>query len=157
MNDRDYDFNAIKQSRHGTTTRKVPSHGNSGMYLKRKKQQKKRNLFLALAVAILVSIVLLIVLLCRSCSDGSEARITGTYSLDANTVYIFDSDDNGTLKTGTANYTFTYTVKDDVLFIDYATDALTDCEYTFTVDKDTLVLEGGKGTVGGTYTLTKND
>lgn len=39
--------------------------------------------------------------------------------------------------------------------IDYANESVRDSEYEFAVDGDTLTLNGGEGTIGGTYELKK--
>ena len=56
---------------------------------------------------------------------------------------------------GSNHFEFTYKAEDGTLYLDFALDYVTDCQYTYTVDGDKLTLIGGKGTVGGTYTLTR--
>ena len=55
------------------------------------------------------------------------------------------------------HYEFTYTVNGDIIYIDFELSYVTDCQYTYTVDKNEMTLVGGEGTaqVGKVYKLTK--
>ena len=57
---------------------------------------------------------------------------------------------------GSNHFEFTYKAEDGTLYLDFALDYVTDCQYTYTVDGNKLTLIGGKGTaeVGKVYELT---
>ena len=54
-----------------------------------------------------------------------------------------------------AEYKFTYTIKDNTLNIDFDYEAAKDAKYTFVIDGDILTLEGGNATNQGIYVLHK--
>ena len=55
------------------------------------------------------------------------------------------------------HYEFTYDITGDAVSIDFKSDNVVDCQYTFSVDSDKLTLTGGEGTAqpGAVYELTK--
>ncbi len=57
------------------------------------------------------------------------------------------------------HFEFTYSVDGDTVKLDFVLDYVTDCEYTFTVDSDSLTFVGGNGTAdpGKVYELTKQE
>ena len=123
---------------------------------KRKARQRKIAVVSALALAVLV---LIIVLICRGCAGGNydNADLSGVWHYDQYTEYEFDGEGKGCMcLDGTNHFEFTYKAEDGTLYLDFALDYVTDCQYTYTVDGDNLTLVGGKGTaeVGKVYELT---
>ena len=87
--------------------------------------------------------------------ETARAMIVGTWSTD-DTSLIFASDSTGTMVFSSGRYAFTYTISDHTLSLDFDTSAVIDCKYTISsISTSTLVLIGGSGTTGGTFTLTK--
>ncbi len=113
--------------------------------------------------AVLAVLAIIILLICRGCGNkvGSSvgtAELSGNWKYDEYTVYEFDGEGSGCMcLDGNTHYEFTYTVSEDVLKLDFKADYVTDCEYTFKIDKDTLTLVGGNGTAnpGQEYVLAK--
>lgn len=120
-----------------------------------RQKRQKRILAGTLAVVVILFIVGVFIFIKSISGNSVPKELVGTWSMNQATEYIFEKNGTGTLHSGTSSYQFTFTVKDDVLSMDYDTDALKDCSYTFTVQEKTLTLVGGEGTIGGTYTLTK--
>ena len=54
-----------------------------------------------------------------------------------------------------AEYSFSYTIEEDVLYIDFAYEGAKDAQYTFRVEGDFLILEGGNSTTQGTLILKR--
>ncbi|MGN0986949.1 MAG: DUF5640 domain-containing protein [Otoolea sp.] len=86
-----------------------------------------------------------------------ELDLTGIWTLDGVTSYQFDEDGDGALLLPEKKYGFTYTLDGDQLSIDFASKRASDGTYTVTMDGDRLILEGGKGTIGGTFEFEKID
>lgn len=174
MNDKDKEYNEFleicnkgngnnptqRQSAQQTRTTARP-----GRYLapkrmsakKRKARQRKITVVSALSLAVLV---LIIVLICKSCAGGSNdnADLSGVWHYDQYTEYEFDGEGKGCMcLDGSNHFEFTYKAEDGTLYLDFALDYVTDCQYTYTVDGDKLTLIGGKGTaeVGKVYELTR--
>lgn len=127
-----------------------------------KQRKRKKALFLGVCGLVLLGLVLCIVFLCHSCSVGSEkAKIYGNFEMtETNCVYTFSKDETGSLKLSNGvSYSFTYTLSDGNLKIDYDSDSLSDCEYAVEYTDKGLELIAGKGTAtqGVKYTLTRID
>ena len=60
-----------------------------------------------------------------------------------------------TTSVGENEFAFKYTVKDDQLKLNFSSSKASDGTYTASVDNDTLHLEGGEGTIGASFDLTK--
>ena len=122
---------------------------------------KKNNQYVVTAIsAVLIAVlVLLPAFICQGCTNNEKnTELVGVWRYDEYTEYEFSQGDNGCLcLDGNTHYEFTYSIKDDELYIDFALDYVTDCKYTYSVDANTLTLVGGEGTaeVGKTYELTK--
>ena len=123
---------------------------------KRKARQRKIAVVSALALAVLVLIIMLI---CKTCVGGNynNADLSGVWHYDQYTEYEFDGEGEGCMcLDGSNHFEFTYKAEDGTLYLYFALDYVTDCQYTYTVDGDNLTLVGGKGTaeVGKVYELT---
>ena len=174
MNDKDKEYNEFleiynkgngnnptqRQSAQQTRTTARPGRYLSSKRMsakKRKARQRKIAVVSALALAVLV---LIIVLICKSCAGGNydNADLSGVWHYDQYTEYEFDGEGKGCMcLDGSNHFEFTYKAEGDTLYLDFALDYVTDCQYTYTVDGDNLTLVGGKGTaeVGKVYELTR--
>lgn len=108
----------------------------------------------------LAVLVLVIVLICKGCAGGNNdnADLSGVWHYDQYTEYEFDGKGKGCMCLDNNNhFEFTYKAEVGTLYLDFALDYVTDCQYTYTVDGDELTLVGGEGTaeVGKVYELTK--
>lgn len=126
----------------------------------RRKKQMRRDLIVGV-IALLV-IVIGIVLIVKICSSDKtdNAKLNGIYVYDQYTEYEFDGKGNGCMCIDKTNhYEFTYRIEKDALYVDYALDYVTDCEYTLKLEDSKMTLIGGKGTSepGKTYELTKKE
>ena len=104
-----------------------------------------------LIVVVLIAIFLLFALLRPS------DPLTGRWNMDEVTSYEFYSGGKGMLMLPTTEYEFSYTVSERVLNIDFTYEGAKDAQYSFTVEGDTLTLEGGSDTTQRTYTLYRDD
>ena len=130
--------------------------------LRREKQKRRRTLFLTACGHAAVLLIAGIVLLCRSCghTEGSphNESIYGSFAMsDKSCVYTFREDGSGELRLSGAPYRFRFTLSGKTLSIDFATEALTDCEYEVAYTDTGLELTAGNGTVkqGEMYILNR--
>ena len=81
--------------------------------------------------------------------------LQGRWSMDDITIYEFQEGNQGKMILPSAEYEFTYQIKDQSVSIDFAYEGAKDAKYIFEVEGDTLILEGGNDTTKGTYTLDR--
>ena len=139
-------------------------HNTKGRYLSKRmaaiRRQRQMRILIGASAAFLALLVLLIVLLCRGCSGSNKElrELQGCWYYNEYTEYEFDGEGNGRMfyEEGKA-FEYTYTVKDNIVYLDFELDYVTDCQYTYTVEGDKLTLIGGEGTaeIGKEYVLTK--
>ena len=127
-----------------------------------KRQKRRRTLFLTACGLAAVLLIAGIVLLCRGCgrTEGSphNESIYGSFAMsDRSCVYTFREDGSGELWLSGAPYKFRFTLSGRTLSIDFATEALTDCEYEVAYTDTGLELTAGNGTVkqGEMYILNR--
>ena len=132
--------------------------------LRREKQKRRRTLFLTACGLAAVLLIAGIVLLCRGCShtEGSphNESIYGSFAMsDKSCVYTFREDGSGELRLSGAPYKFRFTLSGKTLSIDFAAEALTDCEYEVAYIDTGLELTAGKGTTtqGEKYILNRTE
>jgi len=124
------------------------------------RRQRQMRILIGASAAFLALLILLIVLLCRGCSQSNKElrELQGCWYYNEYTEYEFDGEGKGRMfyAEGKA-FEYTYTVKDNIVYLDFELEYVTDCQYTYTVEGDKLTLIGGKGTaeIGKEYVLTK--
>jgi hypothetical protein len=140
---------------------------NSDLTVTKKKTEMLRcyskHILICVSVAILAVFILTIVLLCRNCSKSSKEVVKpldleGCWYYNENTRYEFESKGIGRMYyTKEKAFEYTYTAKDGVVYLDFELAYVTDCQYSYKVEGDTLILIGGSGTaeIGKEYVLTK--
>lgn len=127
---------------------------------RRKEIRRRRRNFIFAFAAFFVLLIVLIVLLCRGCSDENEQlkELQGCWYYNEYTEYEFDGKGNGRMfYEKNKAFEYTYIIKENIVYLDFELEYVTDCQYTYTVEEDRLILIGGKGTaeIGKEYVLTK--
>ena len=117
--------------------------------MNQKKYKKIPHLPFLLGLGALFLIVLLISIFIN------RNPLAGKWNMDDVTVYEFGSDHKGALVLPSAEYEFSYKIKENILYIDFVSDKAKDASYTYQIQGDTLTLEGGNETIQGTYVLKK--
>lgn len=87
--------------------------------------------------------------------SGTGETLTGSWSYGEYTRYTFDSDGTGSMWLEEMEFTYQYHLEGDQLYLDFKSDELMDATYTYTLEENTLTIQGGQGTTGGTYELTR--
>jgi len=149
-----------RQSALQTRTTARPGRYLSPKRMSNKKRKARQRRMLVISVAVLALLVLIIVLICKNCTGGNydNGDLSGVWYYDQYTEYEFDGEGKGCIcLDGSNHFEFTYKAEDSTLYLDFAQDYVTDCQYTYTVDGDKLTLVGGEGTaaVGKVYELTR--
>lgn len=127
-----------------------PTSRNGQNRGRRRKHKKNR---LLPAVIILAVFVILTVVLLRSCRKGDALQ--GQWRIDEVTAYRFDGKGEGALVLPDLDFPFRYTIKKDILSIDFESESARDFSYTFRVDGDQLTLTGGEGDEDVSYLLIR--
>lgn len=109
---------------------------------------RKKTIFLITCVIVVVLTVVIICILSRS-------PVQGKWTVDGVTTYEFRRNGTGTLILPSSEYEFVYSIKEDILYIDFDYEGAKDAQYKFTVEGDVLTMEGGNTTTQGTLTLKK--
>lgn len=115
------------------------------------KHRKKMRLSIAalFILAVVLSIAIAIVY--------KRSSLIGTWYVDDVTTYEFYNGREGAMVLPSAEYEFTYSVTDNILYIDFKYEGAKDAQYAFYVDGNSLTLEGGNATTQGIYVLTKRE
>ena len=89
--------------------------------------------------------------------DAIDENLLGTWQYNDYTEYVFSADGSGFLCADDVHYEYRYQTKGDTVKLDFTEDVVQDCEYTYSINEETLTLVGGEGTDQGTYQLKKAD
>lgn len=123
-------------------------------------RQSRQHIWIGVSTVFLALMILLIVLLFIGQTGGNKEllELKGCWYYDEYTEYEFDGEGRGRMffDKGKA-FEYNYTVKDNIVYLDFELEYVTDCQYTYMVEGDTLTLIGGKGTseIDKEYVLTK--
>ena len=124
-------------------------------------RRRQRQLLSVASVVVLALLILLILLMCRGCfgADKRLLELEGCWYYNEYTEYEFDGKGDGRMfyDKGKA-FEYSYTIKNNIVYLDFKLEYVTDCQYTYTVEGDKLTLIGGEGTaeIGKEYVLIKS-
>ena len=106
---------------------------------------------------IICIIILIIAIILTISSFGknknNQNNFIGSWTNDGITVYKFNKDNTGELIVSLTEYEFTYKIEDKTLYIDFENEKSTDSQYSYSFEKDKLILKGDNGT----FTFTKKN
>lgn len=124
-----------------------------------KKFVKRRWLIIIAAVILIVLTVIIVTAVNHNNVKNADLResLEGIWIYDESTKYEFDTEGKGGMYIGKTKYSYTFTIDDDELKMDFEDSAVHDAVYTFYVNGDKLKLIGGEGTVGGEYELSREE
>ena len=109
--------------------------------------KKKIIIFIPIWVLLIVCIFIAISFFKQTKTDDFK----GLWDIDGYTKYEFDGKGNGKLIIPSNEYIFTYTIKDNIISIDFENEKTIDSEYEYIINKDKLELthaqEGHKHTL----------
>lgn len=118
----------------------------------KRNQHRKQQMQIALiAMSVIVVTVLLFVIFANSTNN----ELLGVWQYDQYTQYEFSEKGHGCLCVDDVHYEYQYSVSGKTIKLDFTENIVRDCEYTFSIENDVLMLVGGEGTDGGTYKLNK--
>lgn len=118
-----------------------------------RKQRQRKQLQFTIGILLILIVALVIVL----ASIHQQSPIEGTWYMDEVTAYEFRNGGKGAMILPSAEYEFTYSITDNNLSIDFEYEGAKDAQYIFTINGNTLTLEGGNTTTQGTYVLSKSE
>lgn len=140
--------------------RKNGKNGNQnqrpGKYLSSAGNGKRHIYRWVAGIGSVTAILLVVMIVLANCNEKSE--LVGVWRYDAYTEYEFADKGHGCIcLDGNTHYEFVYSTKNNVIYMDFVQDYVTDCQYTYSIEGDKLTLVGGEGTaeVGKTYELTR--
>ena len=107
-----------------------------------------------LLIAALALIILLFAVIKLS-SGSKDPALTGIWDYQGNTRYSFDGKRHGAMDAGDMHFDYTYKLHGNKLMLNFADDVVGEVTYFYSVQDNVLTLVGDKGTVGGTYELTR--
>lgn len=117
--------------------------------------KKERNLLVGIIIAVVVLITIVIALQYNYVMTNPQI-LKGTWQYTEYMSFDFGGDGYGHLYLGELVYDFEYFVKNKEVKLDFENDAVSDCVYEFSIEKeDILVLVGGNGTENTTYKLQR--
>lgn len=122
------------------------------MQAKRLRAQKQRQR-LWRTIGILLALLILAVVTAIALPSSP---LEGKWDMDEVTSYEFYKNGKGAMILPSAEYEFTYSIKENTVYIDFLYDGAKDAQYNFAVDGNTLTLEGGNVTTQDIYVLSKS-
>lgn len=140
------DFNNMQSN----SVNRQPSYYYRRADQKRCQRRERRLLILTFLLIVAVITVFVVMLV-----NKSDTKIIGVWQYNEYIKYKFNQDGTGCLCTDDVHYEYTYKLSGDKVIIDFEKDIVRDCDYTYSVEDNTLTLIGGDGTDGGTYTLKR--
>ena len=87
--------------------------------------------------------------------ETAEADITGFWTLDGTTNYRFEEDGIGALVLPEHEFSFSYTVEEDELTLEFEDAGIDPAVFTFTLEDDTLILQRVEEAGIAEFTLEK--
>lgn len=94
-----------------------------------------------IAIVIIVTIILIGGSIFLFTSKNKTDELNGLWDVDGNTKYEFDGKGQGKVIVANSKYEFTYTMKDNVVSVDFKNKESRDTEYEFKVSNDNLELK----------------
>lgn len=88
-------------------------------------------------------------------AETKEADITGFWTLDGTTNYRFEEDGIGALTLPEHEFSFSYTVEEDELTLEFNDAGIDTTVFTFTLEDDTLILKRVEEAGIAEFTLEK--
>lgn len=140
------DFNNMQSN----SANRQSSYYNRRAAQRRRQKRKRRILLLTFLLIVAVITVIVIAL-----ANKPDIKIIGVWQYNEYTKYEFNEDGTGCLCADDVYYEYTYKLSGDKVSIDFEKDIVRDCDYTYSVENNTLTLIGGDGTDAGTYKLQR--
>lgn len=122
-----------------------------GMYERKKESTARKGLWIAVAIEALVLVALVVGLVVLLTGNPIE----GTWHDEYGMVYKFSTNGKGLMVLEDDLARFQYKINGHTLYIDFDSDEYTDRSYDFSVEKDTLYLDGGTADTSWVYTRNK--
>ena len=129
----------IKNTKTTKSTKSTKSTSKTNKRSKRKAEQKKKKIIISVIVAIIIIIFLVCVF------RENKNPLVGKWSTDKGTVYEFNKDKTGKLSIAIGEYEYKYEIKKNKVFVDFDGENSIDTEFTFKIEKGSLVLESSNG------------
>lgn len=95
------------------------------------------------------------VFLMTGCKGENVSELYGLWAIDSVTKYELNPDGTGALILPDEKYEFRYSAGSGKLEIDFLDETLTDSEYKYDIESETLTLISGKDKYSIEYTLYK--
>ena len=113
----------------------------------------KSNKKILLLIIVLIIICGILYIFKDSINKGND-ELKGIWTTDDVTVYEFNGNGTGTMKLPNSEYSFSYILHNNQIYIDFESDKAKDSDYEYSFENDKLILKGIKTTTG-TYTFTR--
>lgn len=123
----------------------------------KRKRTKHTRMTIAIVAIGLALLILICIFVFRGC-NAKNTELVGTWRYDEYTEYVFTDSSKGYMRLeGNVAYEFNYSIRENVLYLDFMLDYVTDCQYAYSLDGHKLTFVGGTGTaeIGKVYELTK--
>ncbi len=102
---------------------------------------------------IIVTIILIIVfvIIINKMFFSNKSKLIGSWTTDNNTIYEFYKNNTGKLIVSLSEYDFKYSLKNNILYIDFINEKSEDTKYKYNFSNKKLVLKNKNGI----FTFTK--
>ena len=103
---------------------------------------KQKKTILIIIIIIIISISLFLILN----YNHSKNKFIGTWKSEGGTIYEFNKNNKGVMKTSLSEYIFTYKIKENVISMVFENKRATDTDYTYSCKKNKCVMKSDRGT-----------
>lgn len=107
-----------------------------------RRQKKKKAPILLIFIIVVFAVLLFFFFKLRS----SKNSFVGTWQSEGGTIYEFKDNNEGIVKTTSAEHNFKYEIKENVISIDFEEERATDTDYKFSCDKKRCEMTSDRGT-----------
>lgn len=123
-------------------------------YAKKEDCQQRQRRCMTCGIGVFIALVIIVAIVAVSFTVDP---LVGRWDMDEVTSYEFRRNGKGVMILPSAQYEFSYTVKDNMLYIDFDYEDARDAQYEFTINGDMLTLNGGNIAAQGTYVLSRRE
>ena len=121
----------------------------------KEKSNKKINIILLIIIIIGLVLIVCFLIFAPKFKENQEGKkleksLVGTWTADSYTIYEFNKNGKGILRIPSDDYSFTYIVHSNKLYIDFEDEDSIDLNFIFSFEDGDLVLQGIKES-SGTY------
>ena len=118
-------------------------------------KEKSKQTFKIILIVLLAILIIAIAIIAMINMLKPTDALKGTFIYGESVKYEFNGKGNGAMYDDETKYSYSYSIEEDTLKLDFKDEFIRDASYTFTIENNSLTLIGEEGTMGGEYILER--